>query len=77
MYQVPHIGKDTTEMLDLVDETFHQMAPAIPMSIVFPLFSGALMRRNYDFHTPFEQAIHERLNRIAPISDNPVKGKAF
>ena len=30
-------GKDPPEMLNLIDETFHQMTLAIPPFIVFPL----------------------------------------
>ncbi len=64
-------------MFDLIDETFHQMPLAIAPFIVFPLLFGSLMWRNYGFYASFKQAVHKILRRIAPIRDNPLKGKAF
>ncbi len=70
-------GKDAAEMLDLIDETFHQMPLAIPPFIVFSLFFGAWMSWYHHFYIPLQQAIHKGLSRISPISDNPLKAKAF
>ncbi len=64
-------------MFDLIDETFHQMPLAIEPSIIFPLLFGARMRGNYRFYASLKQAVHKILGRIAPIRDNPLKGKAF
>ena len=70
-------GKDAAEMLELIDETFHQIALAIPPFTVGSFLFGARVRRNHDFYTLFMQAVHERLSRISPISDNPLKVEAF
>ncbi len=63
-------------MLDFVDETFHQMPLAIEPSIIVSLRFGSLMWWNHDFYASFKQAAHKIFRCIAPIGDNPLKGKA-
>jgi len=69
--------KDSAEMLDFVDETFHQIPLPIERSVIFSLLFGALVWWNHHFYASVKQAVDKILRGIAPIRYNSLKGKAF
>lgn len=62
--------KDPTEMLDLVDETFDQMALTIQPSVVVTGLLGTLVRRNDGNRPLFNNPIDQRLSGVATIGNH-------
>ena len=69
--------EDTAEMLDLINETFHQMPFTIQPSVVLTQDVCALVRRDNRLNTAIQQVLDKMLSRIAPIRDQAFKIKAF
>ena len=64
-------------MLDFIDKTFHQMTFTVDPFIVLTQDVGTLVGRNHSFNTPFQQVVDKMLCRIATISKQAIKLKAF
>jgi len=69
--------KDTSKMLELVDQALHQMAFPIQPAVVFAQHFGTLVRRNDRFNTALQQIVDKMGCRIASISDQSFKVKPF
>ena len=69
--------KDMSKMLDLVDETFHQMTLTIQPDIVRAWLLAALVRRNDWFCASLKNNVDKVLTCIASVCDDIARGKAF
>ncbi len=69
--------KDPTEMLDLVDETFNQMALTVQPAVVVAGLFGALVRRNDRNRPLLDNPIDQRLSGIATIRNHVLSRQAF
>ena len=70
-------GENPTEVLELVDTTFDQMALAIQPGIVGAFHSGPLVGRNDRLTALFLKRRDESCGRIAAIGDHPREGEAL
>ena len=71
--QLVKARKDPTKMLDLVDETFNQMALTIQPMIVLTGLLGVLTRGDHDFCTALYDQCDKILSAIAAIGDHMLK----
>ena len=71
--QLVKTRKDSTKMLDFVDETFDQMAFTIQPMIIITRLMSILTRGNHDFCTAFHDQGDKILSAIAAIRDHMLK----
>jgi len=69
--------KDPTKMLNLVDETFDQMALTVQPSVVVAGQLGALVRRNDDNRPALNNPIDQGLSGIAAIRNHVLSQQSF
>ena len=73
-------GKHTTKMLDLVDETLHQMPLSVPPAVIGPFSKRAfrsLVRWNHRFHLLRHDPVVKYLGRVPAVSDQPLESESF
>lgn len=67
--------KDATKMLDLIDETLHQMALTLQPNIVVTRLFAALMRWNDWLRASFKHKVDKVLTCVASVCNHMLTGK--
>jgi len=77
LIQLVEARKDTSKMLDLVDETLNQVSFTIQPRIVFAQDVGSLMRRDYSLDPVLYEIIDKMGSGITAVSDQALKIEAI